>query len=653
MSWSPPTEFPNLSGAKLIAYDTETRDPNLLTAGPGNIRAKAGHEPGKVVGVSIGVGPRDGEQWYFPFAHTNVDEPDADNMDRDQCLRFLKDVLENDVPKLGANNLYDVGWLKSDCDIAVGGKQNDVILAEPLINENARSYALSILCAKYGTEGKDETEMYEWQADMFGGTANRKQAANIWRTPAHIVGPYAESDVREPFTVFEQQQKLLEADGCEQLYDLETRLVPLLAAMRERGVLVDRERAERTLEDLSKEGEKAERIVAENQIDVWSNLTIEAYCQKKGHEYEFTEAGNPSFVGAWLEKHEDEVLRRVADVRRFDTNAGKFIEGTVLKHNIEGRIHCQFNQLRGDEYGTVTGRFSSSNPNLQNIPKRDAVLGPMLRGMFIPDPGEIWFSDDWSQIEYRLLVHYGVLDGHASAIKAMNQYADDPKMSFHRWVAELTGLDYDPAKNMNFGLAYGMGQAKMARDMGVTIEEAAPIFNQYHRTLPFVRKLSWNVAKAAEKRGFIKTFYNRRRRFHLWEPSDWDKARENKPMSFEEAKHEWCHEQFHHQDEEWFGTKTGLGIKRAYAYRALNALLQGSAADIMKLAMAEIWESGVCDVLGAPLLTVHDELNWSVPNTKEGLSAHAEAVRIMNKGRGLKVPMVAESGQGKNWSEAH
>jgi DNA polymerase I-like protein with 3'-5' exonuclease and polymerase domains len=650
--WKPPKEFPNLSGAKMIAYDTETRDPKLLDSGPGNIRSKAGLEPGEVVGISIGVGDRDGEQWYFPIAHKDIDRPDSDNMDRDQVIRFCQDVLGNEIPKLGTNLIYDLGWLAT-LGVSVGGKQYDVQNAEPLIDENMRSYALSILSAKYGGQGKDESGMYEWQAETFGGRANRKQAKNIWRTPARVVGPYAESDCREPFTIFEQQQKLLADENLTELFDIETRLVPLLHAMRERGVLVDLELAEERLAELTGENSKAAEIVAENQIDVWATATIAAYCDRKGIKYEKTEKGNPSFPSSWLENHDDDVLVRIADCRRFDKNAGTFIKSAVLDHAIEGRIHCQFNQLRGDKYGTVSGRFSSSNPNLQNIPSRDEILGPMIRGMFIPDPGEIWFSDDWSQIEYRLLVHYGVLDGHPSAVKAQNQYLEDPNMSFHKWVQELTGVEYGQAKNINFGLAYGMGQKTMAEGMGITVEEATPIFNKYHKTLPFVKKLGWNVNAKAAQTGFIKTWFGRRRRFDLWESSDWDTARENGAMSFQQAKEMWALERFHDKDEAFFGGKKGLGIKRAFTYKALNSLLQGSAADIMKVAMVEIWESGVCDVLGAPLLTVHDELNWSVPNTPEGLEAHAEAVKIMNDDRGLRVPMMTDSGQGANWAEAH
>ena len=654
MNWKPPKEFPNLSGAKMIAYDTETRDPKLLEKGPGNIRARAGKERGRLCGVSIGVGPGPGEQWYFPFAHLDIDKNDEQNMDKEQVLRFVQDVLGDDRPKLGANLLYDLGWLATE-GITVGGKQYDVQIAEPLIDENARSYAMSILCAKYDTLGKDEQEMYQWQAETFGGKANRKQAKNIWRTPSRIVGPYAESDVREPFAILEQQKRTLEAEGLEQLFDIETRLIPLLHAMRERGVLVDLGRAADILATAEGENEHVTAIMKENHIDVWASATIQAYCERNGIEYGYTEKGAPSFTSRWLADHDDEVLRRVADVRRFDTNVGKFVSGSIMDHAIDGRLHCQFNQLRSDNYGTVSGRFSSSNPNLQNIPRRDEELGPLIRGLFLPEPGEIWFSDDWSQIEYRLLVHYAICDPKTrqAAQRAANRYRDDPDLSFHKWVAELTGAAYDDAKSINFGLAYGMGKATMAANMGVTIEEAEPIFEKYHAEVPFVRKLGWNVAGAAERRGYIKTLLGRRRRFELWEPSNFEKAREEKACGFELAREQWTHENFHDKDEEFFSTKKGLGIKRAFCYKALNALLQGSAADIMKIAMVEIWESGVCDVLGAPLLTVHDELNWSIPDTPEGLEAHAEAVKIMNDPRDLHVPMKTDSGQGANWAEAH
>jgi DNA polymerase I-like protein with 3'-5' exonuclease and polymerase domains len=316
MNWKPPKEFPNLSGAKMIAYDTETLDPDLLKKGPGNIRARTGKGKGHLVGIAIGVGDREDEQWYFPFKHLDRDEPDPQNMDKEQVLRFVQDVLGDDRPKLGANLLYDLGWLATE-GITVGGKQYDVQIAEPLIDENARSYSLGILSAKYKGKGKDEQAMYQWQHEAFGGGANRRrQAGNIYKTPSRIVGPYAESDVREPFTIFKQQQKILAAEGLEHLFDVETRLIPLLHAMRERGVLVDLGRANEILAIHEKEGAEVYELMKDNHIDVWASATIQAYCERENIEYGFTEQGNPSFASKWLAAHDDEILRRNADVRR-------------------------------------------------------------------------------------------------------------------------------------------------------------------------------------------------------------------------------------------------------------------------------------------------------------------------------------------------
>jgi DNA polymerase I-like protein with 3'-5' exonuclease and polymerase domains len=587
-------------------------------------------------------------------------------MDRDQVIAWAKDTLETDTPKLGANLLYDLGWLATE-GVYVKGNQYDVQIAEPLIDENARRYALSALCKKYGTEGKDEKEMYEWQAETFGGRANRKQAANIWKTPSEIVGPYAESDVREPFDVFDKQRKIISSEGLSRVFDIETRLIPMLHAMRTRGVLIDVYEAEKIKDRLSEATTKAEKIVEENEIDIWANATIARYCDANGIEYLITAPtetfpeGQPSFQSAWLEKQDDEVLRRIADCRRYDTNVGKFITSQILGEVVVDRIHCQFNQLRGDKYGTVSGRFSSSNPNLQNIPVRDEELGPLMRALFIADEGQIWYSDDWSQIEFRLLVHYGALDNLPTAIKTLRAYIDKPETDFHEWTAQLTGIDRKPAKNINFGLIYGMGKGKMARQLGLEEEEAAIIRNQYHKELPFVKQMLNNLSKKAASRGHITTLLGRRRRYELWEPSDFEKARDCSPVSFEEAKKLWVNERWH--DAPFFTQeRAGLagnaygggpyGIRRAKAYTALNALLQGGAADLMKLAMVEIWESGICDVLGAPLLTVHDELNWSAPDTKEAAEAHEEARRIMAKPHGIQIPLLVDSGSGRNWAEA-
>jgi DNA polymerase I-like protein with 3'-5' exonuclease and polymerase domains len=583
--------------------------------------------------VGLAVGTDDGYRRYFPFAHDM-----GNNLPREAVLQWAKDNLTKaGQPKVGANLLYDLDYLYH-AGVPVAGPFYDVQVAEPLIDELSRDYSLGALMEKYTGEGKPEDEMYEWLSAAFGGPATRRaQAGNIWRAPAEVVGPYAEGDVDGPFRVLEAQQRVLKEQELETVFEVETRLIPLLLAMRQRGVRVAVDQAEMLDATLASKAEQLRGELAAAGVDPNKHLTLAKYCDGKGIRYLKTPKGNPSFPGQWLLNHNDPLLRKVADVRRLEKHAGTFLQGYILKHAINGRIHCQFHQLRGDEYGAVSGRFSSSDPNLQNIPARDEELGPLVRGMFLPDEGELWGSDDWSQIEYRLLVHYAMGIG---AREAREQYRRDPKVDFHQYVADLSGIDRRPAKGINFGLVYGMGEPAMASNLGRPLHEVKPLFQQYHDRFPFVRNTYNRVSKRAEERGYIKTLLGRRRRFPYFEAANWDEARAYResggaPMLEVEARAKWSN------------------VRRGYCHKALNGLLQGGAADIMKMAMVKIWESGVCDVLGAPLSTVHDELNWSIPQTREGREAHQEAVSIMESCVPLRVPLVCDAGIGANWGEAH
>jgi DNA polymerase I-like protein with 3'-5' exonuclease and polymerase domains len=642
--WKCPTEFPNLSAAKMIAFDLETRDPNLLSKGPGPRRKE--EEGGFIAGLAVGVGPREGEQWYFPMRH----EDGKHNWDPDMVMLWAKDNLcKPNQPKLGANLLYDLDWMWCE-GVPVTGPYYDVQIAEPLIDESAYSYALELLAQKYVGEGKTEEAMYKWLALAFGGQPTRRdQAGNIWRAPAELAGPYAESDVRLPFQIWEEQQKVIQAESLDTVLDLETRLVPLLLAMRMRGVRVDTQRARSVDEVLQDKAKEYRARLEEVDLDPQGRDSLTAYCRHHDIKFKKTASGNPSFPGKWLENHPDENLRMCYQVRRLEKHAGTFIEGAVLGHAVADRVHCQFNQLRNDDFGAVSGRFSSSNPNLQNIPSRDEELGPLIRGLFLPDPEEDWLCDDWSQIEYRLLVHYAKGDG---AAETRRRYRDDPTTDFHRYVADIANIDRKPAKNINFGLVYGMGEPAMAANMGRSLDEIKPIFNQYHNEFPFVKDTYNMVSKRATARGWLHTFSGRRRRFNYWEPRDWQLSREQTAKRHAEAERLWGTESSETDRQREDGSIAPPGIRRAGGHKALNSLLQGGAADIMKIAMVDIWESGICDVMGAPLLTVHDELNWSKPRTREADEAHDVALEIMENCVDLRVPLKVTQGRGENWGAA-
>jgi DNA polymerase I-like protein with 3'-5' exonuclease and polymerase domains len=617
--------FPNLTEAKTIAIDTETCDPHLKEMGPGAIR-----KDGFICGLAVATGPGDGEQWYFPMRH----ESGRGNMDPDMVLQWARDNLTDPrQDKLGTHLMYDLQWLASE-GVRVQGKNIDVLIAEPLIDENHGRYSLDRLGHKYVGEGKDDKPLYEYLAEKFGGKATREaQGRNIWRAPADLVAPYAKSDVWLPFLIFEEQKKLLKAEELEEVFDLETRLVPMLLAMRESGVRVDIKAAQEFDDQLAHEGAEGLRKLDNEFIACNAPSTIAAYCDRMRIPYPLTNDGAPSFQKKWLERHEDLILNEIAVQRGLTKHKGTFIKA-ILEHEINGRIHAQFNQLKSDEYGSVSGRFSSSNPNLQNIPIRNPQFGPRTRALFLPEEGEDWYSDDWSQIEYKFLVHFSAPYGGE---KIIQRYNDDPNTDIHNYVSEIGNIIRDDAKSINFGLVYGMGEPTMALNMGRPLHEVKPIFETYHRELPFVRRTFDAIMKAASKRGFIRTMSGRRRRYETWEHKNYKKAKENDPMSYDDAVANWGR----------------VNIKRAKCFTAANALFQGSAADAMKKAMVDIWEAGICDVLGAPLITVHDELNFSVPRTDEGREAHDSALKIMETCVELRVPLKVDSGSGANWSEAH
>jgi DNA polymerase I-like protein with 3'-5' exonuclease and polymerase domains len=362
----------------------------------------------------------------------------------------------------------------------------------------------------------------------------------------------------------------------------------------------------------------------------------------------------PSITKEFLDGLDHPIAGVVRELRKLHHMRGTFVQGYLGKHAVNGRIHTEFNQLRGDEYGTVSGRFSSSNPNLQNIPARDEILAPLIRGLFLPEEGETWYCDDWSQIEFRGLVHYAVGRG---ADEARENYRRDPRTDYHEMtqamIREKTGRDLGrkPTKNVNFGLVYGMGKPKLTHDLGLDKEQGEELFASYFAALPFVQDTFSLASKKAASRGYIRTLMGRKRRWDAWEPMDWNLSRELKSKRNRDDMNREVLEAI--REARAKGERVPRsGTRRAFTHKALNALLQGGAADIMKLAMVEIWESGVCDVLGAPLLTVHDELDWSVDESNpEHVAAHAEAVRIMREApaRYLRVPLEVDVEKGPDW----
>ena len=603
--WVKPTEFPDLRQADTIAIDLETHDPKLKTMGTGSIIGR-----GKVVGVAVAV---DGYSGYFPFDHEG-----GGNLEKDKVLQWFRDVCQSQADKIFHNAMYDVCWIRS-MGIKINGNIYDTMIAASLVNKNRFRYDLGSLGWDYCGQGKNETELVnaakEWGVDP---------KADMWKLPAMYVGNYAERDAELTLALWRVMQKELSDQDLGAIFDLETELFPCLVDMRFLGVRVDVQAAQKLKKQLAaEEKELLQTIKKETQVDVqiWAARSIEKVFQHLHLPYERTEKTNsPSFTKNFLSTHEHPLVKCIAKAREINKAHTTFID-TILKHEHNGRIHADINQIRSDTGGTVTGRFSYSNPNLQQIPARNKDLGPLIRSLFVPEPGCEWGCFDYSQQEPRLVVHYASLDQDTSVFGVKDSYLDD-NADFHTIVAKMADIPRSQAKTINLGLFYGMGKAKLQAELGVSKQKAEELFSIYHNRVPFVKSLMNSVSNRAQQRGQIRTLLGRLCRFHLWEPNQFGI---HKALPFDQARQEY-----------------GPGIKRAYTYKALNKLIQGSAADMTKKSMLELYKEGI-----VAHIQVHDELDISVEDDTKA----KRIIEIMESAVELEIPNKVDYESGKNWGD--
>ena len=599
--WLPPEEFPDLSKHKEIAIDLETKDPDLVKMGSGSITKQ-----GDVTGIAVAV---KGWSGYYPIAHEG-----GGNMDRNRVLKWFQSVLNTDSIKIFHNAMYDVCWIRS-LGLKINGKIVDTMIAAAIVDENQMRYDLNNCSRRYIGQGKDEAALYQAAKD-WGVDAK----AEIYKLPAMYVGSYAEKDAELTYELWQELKKEILHQDIQSIFNLETELFPCLIDMRFNGVRVDVEAAHKLKTTLvGQEKQLLLEVEKETQIDVqiWAARSIAKVFEKLHLPFDRTEKTNsPSFTKNFLQNHPHPLVKRIARAREINKAHTTFID-TILKHSYKGRIYAEINQLRGDNGGTVTGRFSYSNPNLQQIPARDKELGPAIRSLFIPEEGHTWGCFDYSQQEPRLVVHYATLQNLYGVDEVLEAYREGDA-DFHDIVADMAEIPRSQAKTINLGLFYGMGKNKLQAELGVSKEKAEELFRQYHNKVPFVKQLMDAVMRRAQSSGKIRTLLGRLCRFHLWEPNQFGI---HKALPHDAALLEH-----------------GPGIKRAYTYKALNRLIQGSAADMTKKAMIELHKEGII-----PHIQVHDELDISVKDNANKIK------EIMETAVSLEVPNKVDYESGPNW----
>lgn len=654
--WVVPMELPDLSNVREIAEDTETRDDGLAAGlGPG-WHSKSGYIAG--MGFSWDGGR---ERLYVPLRH-----PDTENYDRGNFIRWLTKLRRQNGTRFVYHNFsYDCGWVQSDLGVAPPENADDTGAMAAIVDENRRGtsahpkpYALDALCAWRGVPLKDEALLRD-AAASYGFPKAIKE--NLWRLPARFVGPYGEGDPASTLALAHSLRPVIEEEGMSAAYQLEADLLPMILEMRRRGIRVDCEKAELLAVDFQKRRDVAlkdlsdrlgYRVSLENvRSNSWQTQAFDnqkLVYPRTDPSDRFTE-GQASFEATWMRKHPHWLPQLISRAKQLEDMATKFLRTYIIGFAHRGRVHASINQFRSEGGGTRSHRLSYSDPPLQQIPSRDDELAPLIRGVFLPEPGEIWGALDYSQQEYRLIVHFAEKLKLRKASVAADMYRNDPATDFHELVVSLTGLIRRTAKDCNFAKAFGAGVPKFAAMTGMTEDAAAAAMDQYDEELPFVKDMNEKCQKLADSRGFIRMIDGARAHFDAWSPgwrsfealrkeNDWlranPKGRGVYPCTREEAlgrvadaNHPWYKER----------------LRRADTRKAMNREIQGSAARQTKLAMRGCWREGI-----VPLIQMHDEQSFSFTEEKTARRAHD----IMRDVVQLNVPVMVDVEFGITWGKA-
>jgi len=646
----------------VVAVDLETYDPELKKHGSGSIINK-----GKVVGIALAYNDK---KFYFPIRHSDT----VSNLAPNLVWKVLnKKIFQNkNVTKVFHNAMYDVCWIRQESKLMVQGPIVDTMIAASVIDENRQKYSLDSLAKDYLDDSKYKYDLAEKALEDHGVS---DPMSNMHRLPYSLVKDYAEQDVSLTLRLWNIFEKIIktpiETDSknkktLENIFNLETSLFPCLVDMRFNGVRVDTEKAKTLGMDLNKrknniiKGIKKRTGIA---IEIWAASSIQKLLDQQGiTDFKKTpKSGRASLSKDYLESHSNIYLRLIARARQYDKLINVFVDG-ILKFVHKGRIHAEINQIRSERGGTVTGRFSMRNPNLQQIPGK-GKYGNIIRSLFLPEEREEWASFDYSQQEPRLVVHYALKNGMRGAKDLAKQYQKDPTTDFHAIVAKMAKITRKQAKTINLGLFYGMGKGKLARSLELEPEESRELFEQYHRKVPFVRELSNGLQRFAERNKNVFTLEDRFCRFNKWEPVDkeWDaekgvfvyseyeeingrKQIVKNPvpiMDLKKAKDHYLANRSRRLAEndpncEYFEEY----YRPAFTYKALNKLIQGSAADMTKKAMVELYKKGI-----VPRIQIHDELCISIENEEKATLVK----EIMETAIPLEIPNKVNYKKGKNW----
>ena len=608
--------FPNLAQYPMVAFDTETTGLDWRTD--------------QVFGFSIST--PDGKDYYWDIRQT----PKA------------VDWLAAELPKVplvvNQHMKFDIHMSREMGVHLDPAKCDCTMIRAALINEHLRKYDLASLAKKYlKTVLKDE-QIYIELAELFGGKPTRTvQVKNFPRAPVEMMSRYAKQDTRTALELWLWQKEEIEKQGLQQVCELERRLFPHVVEMERLGIRVDLDEAERRMDELDvrvKDLQAQLNSVAGFEINPNPSGSIhklfdpkknkdDVWVANDGTILESTDAGNASINADALKRMKHPASKLILRTRKLIKARDTFIGGHIIGHAINGYVHPNINQTKGDETGgTGTGRLSYTDPALQQIPARDKEIAALVRPVFLPDPGQDWAYGDLDQHELRIFHHY------VNNPKIIEAYQNSPNLDGHQEVADLTGLPRNApevggpnAKQLNLGMIFCMGTGHMAADAGLPFtwdefendqgelirfqrsgEEGEEMVEKYHRMVPGVREIAKKAKSIAKSRGYVKTILGRHIRF-----------------------------------------PRGYGVRKAS-----GLVYQGSSADLNKLNICIISEylKSECPE-SRLLLNIHDEYSMSMVRDKKSIGHLQELRRLIEDKPMLRVPIRIDFSQpSANWWDA-
>lgn len=580
-----------------VVLDIETKDPHLKDFGCGAIRKD---------GFIVRLGLFDGRQKWRFSGHEIGPGSLAYNI-----------LTDSSITKICHNGVYDLDWIQNGYNIPFRGRCEDTMTRAFLLDAYADHYDLNSCCIRDGIPGKNATDTIQRWWEEHGGKG--KAIEHMDEIPTPVVDKYLDQDLQATWDLFHSQAPRITNERLDEANDREVRLYPLLMEMKKNGIKIDWEAREELSNRIVKEYERGMQEI-QDQFPYFDSLNsskqLARMWEELGIEVLTTEKGNPSFSADSMELYEHPMADKITQLRTINTAITKFVDGAIPDYSILGRIHSTFFPALRDEGGTITGRFSSRDPNLQNISAREDKFGPEIRSLFIPEDGCWLGAFDYKQIEYVLFTHYSTGPGSEEARAAIAS-----GMDYHQMVMDMMGWEGKDgrhiAKNLNFGSIYGLGYKSFAKKFrsniyakaqaaGQTCQQyAKERMQEYFLKVPFVKPTCYAIQNTAEKRGFVRSIGGRKQRM----------------------------------------TPDGK------AYKMVNYLIQGSASDVLKEGLVTGWEAGVFDELKM-LLTVHDENVFSMDKTRRAVEAAVEFERSMSNvfKEKLSVPIRVDTEIGPNWA---